>query len=141
MASRKPETVFIVSVHNHLSRSVYALKNHNEYVGGIPDCWYSGNKADLWVEYKFLSRTPSRAIVHLTPDKPRTSGDLSILQEEWLENRYKEGRSVAVVVGCPEGGIILRDQEWTWEFTPQMFRDRLLPRKAIAQWIEGVTTR
>ena len=66
---------------------------------------------------------------------------LSELQLRWLNGRYEEGRTVAVVVGCPDGGIILRDQEWTWEYTSQMFRDRLVPRKDIAQWITQVTTR
>lgn len=66
---------------------------------------------------------------------------LSVLQEKWLKGRYEEGRMVAVVIGCPDGGIILRDQEWEWEYTPEMFRDRLVPRKSIAQWITQTTTR
>lgn len=64
-----------------------------------------------------------------------------MLQELWLNERYVEGRTVAVVVGCPDGGVILRDQEWMWEYTAQMFRDRLVPRKDIAQWIVQTTTR
>ena len=54
----KPETVFTNSVHTHLDRAtLYWMKNHNEYVGGVFDCWYSGkgdSSTDLWIEYKFV---------------------------------------------------------------------------------------
>lgn len=130
----KPETTFYTGVHRHLPSTVYSMKNHNPYIGGIPDVWYSGNRGDMWIEYKYLPKTPLRAIV--APTKL-----LSALQLEWLDRRYAEGRSVAVVIGCPDGGIILRDQEWLHEYDPQMFRDRLVPRKAVAQWIAQTTTR
>ena len=133
MAS-KPESTFTRSVVKYLPTTVYHMKNNNPYVGGIPDLWFSGDRGDLWVEMKFLPKTPLRAIV-----KPSTL--LSELQLRWLDGRYKEGRTVGVVVGCPDGGIILRDQEWLWEYTSEMFRDRLLPRKSIAQWITQTTTR
>ena len=133
MAS-KPESTFTRSILKHLPATVYHMKNHNPYVGGIPDLWVSGNRGDAWIEMKFLPRVPQRAIV-----RPFTL--LSELQLKWLKGRYEEGRTVAVVVGCPDGGIILRDQEWEWEYDPQMFRDRLVPRKAIAQWITQITTR
>lgn len=133
MAS-KPETTFTRGVLKYLPSDVYHMKNSNPYVGGIPDLWFSGNRGDLWVEMKFLPKVPLRASI--LPFKL-----LSPLQVQWLNGRYAEGRTVAVVVGCPDGGVILRDQEWLWDYTPQMFRDRLVPRKDIAQWIAGVTTR
>lgn len=139
--SRKPENVFRASVHKYLPKSLHHEKMNNDFVSGTPDDWYSGNKSDLWVEYKFLPRVPQRASVFLVPDRDRRSGELSVLQELWLNERYVEGRTVAVVVGCPDGGVILRDQEWMWEYTAQMFRDRLVPRKDIAQWIVQTTTR
>ncbi len=133
--ARKPENVFRDGVHRYLVKGkTHHEKMNNPYSSGTPDDWYSGNKADLWVEYKFLPRTPQTAIV-----KPFEL--LSKLQLDWIEGRYSEGRTVAVVIGCPDGGIILRDQEWLWEYTSQMFRDRLLPRKVIAQWITDTTTR
>jgi hypothetical protein len=137
----KPETSFRTGIEKYLPQGIHHEKMNNPYSSGTADSWYSGNRGDLWVEYKFLPQTPLRAIVHLTPDKTRTSKHLSVLQEKWLRGRYEEGRTVAVVVGCPDGGIILRDQEWEWEYTPQMFRDRLLPRKSIAQWIAQTTQR
>jgi hypothetical protein len=109
----------------------------NPYSSGTPDVWYSGTKADLWVEYKFLPRVPQTAIVK--PSDPKTM--LSVLQRNWINLRYEEGRAVAVIIGCPDGGVILRDQEWERDYNPQAFRDRLLPRRAVAQWITEVTMR
>ena len=134
MSARKPENTFRAGIHKYLPNQIHHEKMNNPYSSGTPDDWYSGNRSDLWVEYKYLARTPSRADV-----KPSTL--LSALQLKWLNGRYEEGRTVAVVIGCPDGGVILRDQEWMWDYTPQMFRDRLVPRQAIAQWIVGATTR
>ena len=130
----KPESTFTKGVVKYLPVSVYHMKNNNPYVGGIPDLWFSGNRADLWVEFKYLPKVPLRAEVD--PKKL-----LSALQLAWLDGRYNEGRQVAVVVGCPDGGVIMRDQEWLHEYSAQMFRDRLVPRKDIAQWITQSTTR
>lgn len=131
--STKPETTFIQSVHRHLPSNVYHMKNNNPYTGGIPDVWYSAAKADLWVEYKFLPRVPQRG--EISPAKL-----LSPLQVEWLTGRNKEGRSLAVIVGCPTGGIILRSPvEWTSNLTASEYTQRLLDRKAIAAWIAQTT--
>lgn len=130
----KPENQFRSGVHKYLPKELHHEKMCNPYSSGTADDWYSGNRADLWVEYKFIPRVPSRVDV-----KPKEM--LSALQLKWLNGRYAEGRQVAVVIGCPDGGVILRDQEWMWDYTPQMFRDRLVPRQAIAQWIAGATTR
>ncbi|WP_018609542.1 hypothetical protein [Uliginosibacterium gangwonense] len=133
MPSVKPENTFIHSVHRHLSPSTYHEKMNNPYHGGTPDVWYSGNAGDLWVEYKFLPRVPQRSIV---------VANLSELQKDWLERRHEEGRTVAVIVGCPSGGIILRDpEEWTATFTAVEYNNRLLDRKQIAAWIAQTTTR
>lgn len=95
--------------------------------------WYSGSKADLWVEYKFLPTVPQTAIVD--PLKL-----LSVLQHNWIRQRDEEGRNVAVIIGCAKiGGVILRTQELQYSFAADGFRNRLVPRKAIAQWITEVT--
>ena len=132
--SSKPESTFTKGVLKYLPPEVYVMKNNNPYVGGIPDLWFSGNAGDLWLEMKFLPNTPLRASVDVKKL-------LSPLQVKWLTDRYAEGRAVAVVVGCPDGGIILRDQEWLWDYTPEMCRTRLVPRKSIAQWIAQTTMR
>jgi len=60
----------------------------NPYTGGIPDCWYSGNTGDLWVEYKWGSNS------------------LSALQKDWIQKRRAEGRRVWVVTGNKLGGTV-----------------------------------
>lgn len=134
--SRGPETVFIQSVHRHLRREVYAMKNHNEYNGGIADCWYDGPRGDLWVEYKFLE-LPKRAttLIDLCGGK---NPPLSHLQQQWLADRAFNGRSVAVVVGCKEGGVWFDPMQWTKPLTTDAFRQALVSRNRIADWIGSI---
>lgn len=105
---------------------LYRMKNHNAYNGGIADCWYSGVKRDLWVEYKFV-------VVPKRPDTVIVPG-LSDLQFDWLLARHLEGRNVAVIVGCKEGGVRLQLSQWrglsTRDFTAQVE-----PRRSIAEFI------
>ena len=126
----KPETVFINSVHAHLKReALYWMKNHNEYVGGVFDCWYSGKgegSTDLWIEYKFVV-LPKRDATLVVPD-------LSSLQTEWGTDRANEGRNVAVIVGCKEGGVYLPPGYWA-PLPASEFRRRILTRKALAALI------
>ncbi|MGK3946215.1 hypothetical protein ABK046_48675, partial [Streptomyces caeruleatus] len=84
---------------------LYRMKNHNQYNGGIADVWYSGSKADLWIEYKFV-KLPARDTTPITPG-------LSELQQLWLRERHSEGRNVGVVVGAKEGGIWLPGISWS----------------------------
>src|SRR5690606_30995025 len=98
MAS-KPETTFYNSVHKHLppKPELHREKMNNPYSSGTPDFWFSGPRGDLWIEYKWLPRTPQRGAV--SPPKL-----LSPLQAKWLEARHGEGRAVGVIIGCPAGG-------------------------------------
>lgn len=123
----KPETQFITSVHKHLSPDVYRMKNNNPYVGGIPDCWYSGLKSDLWVEYKFIPvKTPKSQVVP----------DLSKLQLRWLKGRLKEGRNVLVIVGFKDGGVkFTTPEEWENGIDPFEFLARAVSRKDLAAYI------
>lgn len=132
--SIKPENQFRSGVHKYLPPELHHEKMNNPYSSGTPDDWYSGSFSDLWVEYKFLPKTPIRATV-------RPAELLSPLQLRWLDGRHREGRNVAMVIGCPDGGMILQDQEWNRTWTAEEFRDKLVPRKAIAQWIMGSTMR
>lgn len=120
-------------VHKHLPREVYRMKNRNPYVGGVPDVWYSAHPRDLWVEYKFVPSVPQRGVV----DAKRIN--LSTLQSDWLAKRHTEGRNVAVIVGVPAGGVIMRDLEWEVGLSPTEFKARIQPRPAIAAWIAQQT--
>lgn len=101
--STGPENRFIASIHRVLPKSIYREKMHNPYRGGTPDVWYSGER-DAWIEYKWINAVPKKGVVIPA---------LSELQKKWLEDRFAEGRSVFVVVGCPLGAIIFRNPaEW-----------------------------
>ena len=104
------------------------MKNHNAYNGGIPDCWYSGVNADLWAEYKFIA-LPARSdtLVKI---------NLSALQKEWLRSRHMEGRQVAVIVGCKEGGLMFDGDSWDYEYSAEDFRKLMVTRQQLARKIE-----
>jgi hypothetical protein len=125
--SRKPETTFIGSVSRHLPAALYRMHTHNPYIGGIPDMWYSGVLADIWIEYKFVI-LPKKLTTLITPT-------LSPLQLEWLTDRHDEGRKCSVIVGCKEGGVILDHKEWEASISAERFMQRLLSRQDIASWI------
>ena len=118
-----PENTFITSVHKHLPTKLYRMKNHNQYNGGIPDCWYSGDKADLWVEYKY-KRAPGLLTASMTPD-------LSALQTDWLVSRYAEGRNVAVIMGSEKGGVYIPGGLSLF-MNLEMFRNQIETRAALA---------
>lgn len=123
--SRKPETTFISSVHRHLI-GPHVEKMHNSYRSGTADVWYSGDLGDLWIEYKFIERIPR---------SDRIVPDLTAQQMRWLNDRYDEGRNVAVVLGTPTGGVIYRDKNWSIPVNDTTVKNRLLDRKSIALWI------
>lgn len=122
--SIKPESQFIKSIHNHIDHGMYSMKNHNAYVGGVPDCWYSGNKADLWIEYKY--KPVDRVNAWVTPD-------LSALQQRWITCRVLEGRSVWVILGMKKGGVIFTSvHEMVVGISAEDFMNRVQTRKEIA---------
>jgi len=126
--STKPENQFISGVHKHLDAAVYRMKNNNPYTGGVADCWYSGTKCDLWIEYKFITipKRPDTVIIL----------DLSALQLEWLRNRHNEGRHVEVIAGATEGGVIFSRLDWEEPILAQNFRERIRSRKELAEYIK-----
>lgn len=133
--AQKPETVFITSVHKHLPPKplLHREKMNNPYSSGTADVWYSGSKSDLWIEYKFLPRIPQRGSV-----KPLDL--LTALQAEWLKGRHQEGRNVAVIIGCPAGGVLLRDRDWENEIPAKEFVSQLKSRPELGAWILAQTS-
>lgn len=129
--SKKPETQFIKSVHDHMVQEFpYHMKNNNDYIGGIADVWYSGKITDMWVEYKYVTHIPKSDNIRL---------DLSELQKTWLEGRFYENRNVYVILGTKDGGILFRDMEWTKHFTQAQLLSRVVSRKTLAEWIATAT--
>lgn len=125
MSTTKPENRFIGSVHRRLPRT-YAEKMNNPWRAGTADVWYSGDRGDLWIEYKFIERIPRSA--EILPD-------LTPRQKRWLNNRFDEGRNVAVVLGTPTGGVIYRNKEWMRPLDHVTLAGLIVPRDEIARWI------
>lgn len=126
-----PENTFIASLHRLLPAGVYRMKNHNQFNGGIADVWYSGPKADLWAEFKFIT----------VPVKDTTVIEfgLSSLQREWLASRHKEGRNVGVIVGCKAGGVWLPGTSWDTTCSAAQFRKHLKTRAELVHEITNIT--
>ena len=124
--SAKPETTFYTSVHKHLPplSILHREKMSNPYRGGTADHWYSGPKADLWIEWKFI-KMPARL------DTVIKIG-LSELQKEWLKQRSRENRDVWVVVGWKEGGVVMAERTWEDTWYSSEFRLHLQTRQEIA---------
>jgi len=125
VSTTKPENRFIESVHRHLPMT-YAEKMNNPWRAGTADVWYSGDRGDLWIEYKFIERIPRSA--EILPD-------LTPRQKRWLNNRFDEGRNVAVVLGTPTGGVIYRNKEWMRPLDHVTLAGLIVPRDEIARWI------
>jgi hypothetical protein len=124
----KPETRFYTAVHKRLPREVHREKMHNIYRGGTPDVWYSGPKADLWVEYKWLAALPKKAPV-------RAEKLLCPRQIQWLDGRYEEGRNIVVILGTPEGAWVYEDLAWLEPLLPSIVRERGLTKQNVADYI------
>ena len=114
------ESQYIRRIHKHLPKEIYRWKIATSFSNGVADAYYSSNKGDMWIEYKLLRRTPKTV-------KPA----LSALQANWLNNRYSEGRNVAVVVGTPTGSIILIDKLWN----DKTIVSKLWTDAEVAEWI------
>ena len=123
-----PENRFIARVHRKLAKDVYHMKNHNQYVGGVPDVYYEGNSDSLWVEYKYWASVKRS----FTPEDI-----VSELQHQWIQRAHNNNVSIAIIVGYKKGGVIIRPDE------PRMlgsqFKELVQPIEAIANWIEGKT--
>lgn len=126
-----PENTFIASIRKHLSQGIYVLKNNNQFHAGVPDLWISGDKADLWIEAKFVV-LPKRDSTLIVPE-------LSELQKNWLTSRHDEGRNVGVIVGSKLGGVWFPGISWETPLTAELFRQRTLSRAGLASIIESLT--
>lgn len=129
--AQKPETRFIQRINRllPLKMGLHYEKMNNPYRRGTADSWYSGNKADLWVEWKYLPSLPK--VIY--PQKL-----LHPLQRAWLNGRHKEGRKVVVIIGCPEGGVVLEDAAWNNEIMKQDFLEQLKSATEIACFVREI---
>lgn len=124
---------FVRAVHRQVPDSIYKWKINDNYQGGVADAYYSGNKGDMWVEYKFLKALPVR---ETTPIKI----GLTAQQRVWLNARHDEGRTVAVVVGSPDGHVILEGKSWCKSMVRPDFIRSAVDTKGVAAYIMEHTT-
>lgn len=96
------ESGFIRAVHAKLPQSIYRWKISDRFSAGVADAYYSSNKADLWIEYKFYKEGLPK---NVTPN-------LSKLQIKWLNERCDEGRDVYVVVASPTQCLLYSNKDW-----------------------------
>lgn len=129
----KPETNYRLSIEKRLPPELHHEKMANPFSGGTADSYYDGNKADIWVEWKFITAFPKRATTIVVPD-------LSPLQKDWLKGRYENGRRVYVIVGSPNGAHRF-DSPAEWESGVAVASWANLSRDQIAQWIVKATMR
>jgi hypothetical protein len=121
-----PETRFIASIHRRLPKELHWEKMANPYRGGTADCWYSG-KNDLWIEWKYIELPKRESTILKLP--------LSALQDDWLRNRWNEGRNVWVIVGCKEGGVRFAEGDWHIPMTAGVFKHCMETKDRIAMRI------
>lgn len=129
--AQKPETRFIQRINRLLPLKIglHYEKMNNPYRRGTADSWYSGDKADLWVEWKFLPTLPK--VIY--PQKL-----LHPLQKAWLNGRFREGRNVVVIIGCADGGVVLENEAWNNEIMKQDFLEQLKSATELACFIRQV---
>lgn len=112
------ESGFIRALHKRLPSKIYCWKISDRFSAGVADAYYSSDKTDLWVEYKFYPKgLPAKT-------KPK----LSKLQIKWLEERHNEGRNVYVIVGSPDKCLLFSNKEWTTHkpLTAAVSRDEII---------------
>lgn len=107
------ETTFWQSLRKKLVPSIYALKMNLRFAAGVPDCWLSGSKGDLWLELKYLKTLPPI----VDPAKL-----LSELQKDWLRSRHAEGRFVGVLIGSSDGHFYFPSLSWQTSVSRGSFR-------------------
>lgn len=131
-----PEHKFIAAIEHVLPpRSAFHReKNWNALRSGTADYWYSGSFADLWVEYKWFKL-------------PRIQGQvvniydlLSPIQRRWLDGRWAEGRSIAMIAGYErtgrKRGIVFINGAWNVGYPSFELEARSYPPRELASWLE-----
>lgn len=127
------ESEYIRTVHKLLPASVYHLKLNLPFTAGVPDCYYSGSRNDLWVEWKYLRTVPLE--VDLCSGKKPI---MTRLQQDWLRERHREGRCVALIVGTKAGCVLYPGTTWQTVLPRRGFIQQIQSKQATADWIRDV---
>jgi len=131
-----PETQYKGHINKLIKASPCAIHIEgmaNPFRRGTPDYYYEGAFHPLWVEYKFLKLIPK--VLDLVGKEI-----LSPFQKTWLLRANKNGVYVAVIVGSPEGGLILSSNKWEAKFSKSWVLKHIKTKQQVADWIINVTT-
>lgn len=128
------ENKYWAAFRKHLVPRVYAWKINANYIAGIPDWWASGSHQDLWVENKRIKLQQPPVFLDLTKHEEY----LSVLQQEWLTDRYNEGRHVGVLVFSEWGHVYFPDLTWQKPMSKMRFLEKALPYKDMANHLIGI---
>lgn len=121
------ESKFTSVLRSKVILQVYVLKLNCAYAAGVPDCYYSGSKRDLWSEHKRVVKLPK--VLDLTNPNITTK-----LQQAWLKNRYYEGRNVSMIVFTEdEGHRLFFGLDWMRTITRQDFVREAVDMKRLAE--------
>lgn len=121
------EAPYTQGINRHIPKDIHHEGIANPFRRGTPDRYYEGPDGHLWVEFKFIDHIPAFLEPWLTL--------LSAHQEAWLARAHHNRQPVAVIIGSPEGGVILPALSWRKPILAEEFRAEMKTKKQIAKWI------
>jgi len=100
----------------------------NPFTGGIPDRYYEGIKANVWIEFKHILRP-----THMFDARKA----ITERQREWLERNWANGYhpQVIVGVGLTHGFILDVPEDWNHKWEATVHRKLHQPIFDIAEYI------
>ena len=123
------ESRYTQRIHRKLPPSVYKWKIKDDFNGGVPDAWYSGDGGHLFIEYKYFKEFPKRPTTKIR-------AKLSAQQHLWITDRRSEGRPAVVVLGSPIGSVIFEDVcEAIEGISAEEYTDRVLNDEELVAYI------
>ena len=126
------EHSYVKAVHKALSPEVFKWKIHDTYAGGVPDAFYSGPKAFIWAEYKYIKKLPVQGTSIL-------KNTVSPLQKSWLNRAVDHGQRVMVIYGYEDKALVLENKEWNAAaLTKDQFIKKCISRKEFIKRLETI---
>lgn len=98
------EHSFIRSVHRLLPKDLLVWKINDNFAGGVPDAFISGQSGSIWIEYKYIKALPKR---------PGTLLKTSLTKQQllWLTRLTANGHKAWLVIGVENMCLILEGTE------------------------------
>jgi len=132
--AKGPEGKYIDKIHRQLSPNLYKLKMNMGMgaPGGIPDYYYEGDKACLWIEYKAIPSWDKKKTIPIHVISP--------LQKDWLLRAHNNKQKVAVIMGDSTGKSIILSAYTLSTNKPNTDTFDFYTPKEVAQHIETIVS-